>query len=98
MFEKGYLPNWTRELFTISRVKHRTQPRTYILKDDNDEELEGGFYFQELQKISEKDVFKISKIIKHRVNKRNKEVLVEWMGYPSSFNSWIPTRIIQAYD
>ena len=97
-FEKGYLPNWTRELFTISKVKHRTQPRTYILKDDNDDELEGGFYFQELQKVGEKDVYRISKIIRHRVSKGKKEVLVEWMGYPSSFNSWIPARNIQAYD
>ena len=97
-FEKGYLPNWTMELFTISRILHRTKPRTYKLKDDNGDELEGSFYLQELQKVSDQEIYRISNILQHRRNKGRKEVLIEWMGYPSSFNSWIPASNITTYN
>ena len=32
MFEKGFTPNWTQELFTISSVK-ATNPTKYTIKD-----------------------------------------------------------------
>ena len=97
VFEKGYLPNWTMELFTISQVLYRTQPRTYKLKDDNGDELEGTFYPQELQRVANKEIYRISNILKSRRNKGQQEVLIEWLGYPSSFNSWIPATNIQTY-
>jgi len=37
--DKGYLPNCTTELFTISKVLN-TKPITYKIKDINDEEIE----------------------------------------------------------
>ena len=42
-FEKGYVPNWSREHFVIDkRLKH---PRTvYKLKDARNELVEGNFY------------------------------------------------------
>lgn len=97
-FEKGYLPNWTSELFTISTVVYRTNPRTYILKDDNGDLLEGTFYSQELQKVGDKQLYRISSVLKTRVNKGKKELLVEWLGYPTSFNSWIPHNNIEIYN
>jgi hypothetical protein len=42
-FEKGYLPNWTTELFTVSKVLN-ISPATYKVEDFNDEEIEGSFY------------------------------------------------------
>ena len=42
MFKKGYLPSWSEELFTISRVK-KTTLLTYMPKDNHEEELEGIF-------------------------------------------------------
>ena len=97
-FEKGYLPSWTEELFTISEIRHRTAPTTYILKDDSGAILEGSFYLEELQKVADKEVYRISNILKERVRGRQKQYLVEWLGYPSSFNSWIPANHIQNYD
>ena len=64
-FEKGYLPNWTMELFTISRIFSKTKPQTYKLKDDNGDELEGSFYMQELQKVGNKEVYRISNILQY---------------------------------
>jgi len=49
LFEKGLTPNWTEEVFTISKIQ-RTNPVTYKITDLNDEEIQGAFYEQELQK------------------------------------------------
>ena len=45
MFKKGYLPNWTEEIFTVSE-RISDQPPLYKLKDYEGEELEGTFYEQ----------------------------------------------------
>ena len=59
-FEKGYLPNWTTELFTISRkVPGRN---AYRIVDDHGEELEGTFYAKELQQVVKTDdVYEVEK-------------------------------------
>src|ERR1700754_75175 len=44
---KGYLPNWTMEIFTVTDVKY-TNPVTYKIADFDDELVEGSFYQQEL--------------------------------------------------
>jgi len=62
LFEKGFTPNWTEEVFTVSKFQ-RTDPITYKMTDYNDEEVQGTFYEQELQKTSQ-DVFRIEKVVK----------------------------------
>lgn len=87
-FKKGYLPQWTEELFTISKVQH-TQPPTYLLRDWNGDDLKGSFYAQELQRVLKTDnIYRIEKIIKEEKNR----VLVKWLGYPDSFNSWVSRK------
>jgi len=54
IFEKGYLPNWTQEIFTIYD-RYPTYPVTYGLKDLADEEIKGKFYEQEIQMITKID-------------------------------------------
>ena len=49
IFEKGYTPRWTEEVFTISEVQD-TDPPTYKISDFNGEEIQGTFYEPELQK------------------------------------------------
>ena len=41
-FEKGYTPNWTEEVYTISSVK-ATKPPTYTIKDTLGEPVQGSF-------------------------------------------------------
>ena len=90
-FDKGYLPNWSREIFTIhSRVPTRI-PNVYRLQDADGEILKGTFYEPELQKIVKlDDIFEVERILKTRKGKGGrKEVLVRWRGYPPKFDSWI---------
>ena len=82
-FEKGYFPNWTEEIFTISTIQN-TSPITYKISDMNGEEITGTFYEQELQK-STQDTFRIEKVLKTKGDK----LFVKWLGYPESFNSWV---------
>jgi hypothetical protein len=49
-FKKGYLPNWTEELFTVVKCIE-TRPPVYLFKDDHGEIVEGTFYAEELQKV-----------------------------------------------
>ena len=84
------MPSWTHELFTVTKIQY-TSPVTYLIKDDRGESLQGSFYEEELQKVGEKDVYKIEAILDHRLNsKKKKEYLVKWLGYNDSFNEWIP--------
>jgi len=83
IFDKGYTPRWTEEVFTVSQVQY-TDPPTYRITDSNGEEIQGTFYEQELQKTSQ-ELFRIEKVIRTRGNKS----LVKWLGYSSAFNSWV---------
>ena len=88
VFDKGYTPNWTEEVFMIDKIQY-TKPITYKLKDLNNEEIQGSFYEPELLK-AEQDVFRIEKII--RKDHKKKQALVKWKGYSNDFNSWIPFK------
>ncbi|TLY48864.1 MAG: DDE-type integrase/transposase/recombinase [Gammaproteobacteria bacterium] len=84
VFKKGYLPNWTNEIFEVYAVKP-TRPPTYILKDTKGEVLKGGFYEQELLKSKTGNVYLVDKILKRRGDK----VLVQWTGFDKTEASWV---------
>ena len=91
VFDKGYTPNWTEEVFTIDKIQY-SNPITYKLKDLNNEEIQGSFYEPELLKAKQ-DVFRIDKVIRRDYKK--KQALVKWKGYSDEFNSWIPFKDLQ---
>ena len=47
VFAKGYMPNWSGEVFVVSKIKN-TVPWTYIINDVNGEEIIGTFFEKEL--------------------------------------------------
>ena len=67
IFTKGYIPNWSKEVFVIKKVKN-TVPWTYVINDLNGEEIIGTFYEKELQKTNQKE-FRIEKVIKRKGDK-----------------------------
>ena len=88
VFDKGYTPNWTEEIFTIDKIQY-TNPITYKIKDLNDDTIEGSFYEPKFLKAKQ-DVFRIDEVIRRDYKK--KQALVKWKGYSEDFNSWIPTK------
>ncbi|XP_051155164.1 uncharacterized protein LOC127277817 [Leptopilina boulardi] len=84
IFEKGYTPNWSTEIFTVNQLK-RTKPVTYKLTDYQNQSIEGGFYEEELLKVKYSDVYLVEKVLKTRGNK----VYVKWLGFDNSHNTWI---------
>ena len=47
LYSKGYTTNWNRELLKIHKI-NPTNPVTYGLVDENNEQIEGKYYEQEL--------------------------------------------------
>ena len=86
IFAKGYTPNWSEEIFVISKIKN-TVPWTYVINDLNGEEIPGSFYEIELQKANQKE-FRIEKVIRRKDDK----LYVKWKGYDNGFNSWIDKK------
>ena len=79
-FRKGYLPNWTDEIFTISKRITKECP-IYKLTDNSGEILEGQFYEEELQKVIKEDnMFRIESILCKRERRRDTLLLVKWKG------------------
>lgn len=87
VFSKGYQPNWSTEIFVIKQVK-LTNPITCILNDKLDQPIKGAFYENELQKVKYDDVYLVEKILKKKGNK----LFVKWLGFDSTFNSWIDNK------
>ena len=83
IFAKGYMPNWSEEVFVIKKIKN-TVPWTYVINYLNGKEIIGTFYEKELQKINQEE-FRIEKVIRRKGDK----LYVKWKGYDNSFNSWI---------
>jgi len=82
-FQKGYIGNWSEEIFVIAGRKPTT-PVTYKLKDLGGDDIKGSFYCQELQMVSKPDdaLFDIDRIVKTRKRGGKVEYLVKWRGYP----------------
>lgn len=53
-FKRGYEKNFTEEIFIVSDV-YPTNPRTYAIRDKDNEILSGAVYEQELIKVKEND-------------------------------------------
>ena len=86
LFDKGFTPNWTEEIFVIDGILH-TKPITYRVVDLQGEIVTGSFYEQELQKTTQ-EIFRIDEVIFH--DDKQKRALVKWSGYPDQFNPWVP--------
>ena len=91
VFDKGYLPNWTEEVFTISRIIDTSEPKQYKVRDDRLEEIDGSFYAAELQKVSKPEVYAIEKVIRSRKVAGRRQYCVKWpgtqLGYGPEHNS-----------
>lgn len=97
IFEKGYLPNWTEEIFNIDSSDSTQPPSIYKLKDKLEEPISGVFYKSEIQPIVEdkKSFYYIEKIIGRKKLAGEEYKLIKWQGLPDKFNSWVKAADIQ---
>ena len=86
IFAIGQMPNWSEEVFIVSKTKN-TVPWTLIINVLTGEEIIGTFYEKELQKADQKE-FRIEKVLKRKGDK----LYVKWKGYDNSLNSWIDKK------
>ena len=89
VFAKGYLPNWTEEIFTIHSINQKYSPITYKLKDYHGEVIQGSFYRNEIQSIIHEEQYLVEKVIRNQRRGNIMWSLVKWRDYPSSMNSWV---------
>ena len=86
IFAKGYVPNWSEEVFVIKKVKS-TVPWTYVISDLKEDKIVGTFYEKSCKKTNQKE-FRVEKVIKRKSDK----LYVKWKYYNSSLNSWIDEK------
>lgn len=84
IFAKGYLPNWSTELFRVIKAQ-RTLPVTFLLEDLRGDPIRGCFYAQELQKTKHPDVYLVERVLR----KKGEKLYVKWLGFDNTHNSWI---------
>ena len=86
-FARGYLPGWTEQIYTVSRVLD-TDPRQYKLEDYNQEEIRGSFYAAKLQRVEPPERYAVERVIRTRRVGGRIQYFVKWFGYGDEFNSW----------
>lgn len=84
-FKKGYLPQWTEEVFLIKQVV--SGPVTTCDQEFDGTPVKGTFYDEDLQKVIVDDdtLSRVEKVLK----RRGKQALVRWKGWPSIYDSWV---------
>ena len=88
-FSKGYLPNWSEEIFIV-RDRRMQRQAVYYLGDLNGEHISGSFYELELQRVQEPTEYRVEKVLRTRTTRDGvKEYLVKWKGWDNSFNSCV---------
>lgn len=100
IFQKGYVPNFSSDVFVIDRVRLvHFQPPTYRIRDQNGKQMPGWFYANDLCPIkvhgNRKDaLYDIDRVLKEEERNGVKYALVKWKGYGVQHNSWIPVNSI----
>ena len=94
VFGKGYLPNWTEEIFLVYDRNFAKEPQYYV-RDYAGEDVKGGFYEYELQPIQDQGEYRIEKVLRRKTVNGRVLHLVKWKGWDSKFNSWVenPRRL-----
>ena len=89
-FIKNFDTNWSDEVFQISQINIKQVPVMYVIRDYENNVVQGKFYEQELQVINEPTTYRIQKVLKSKGVGKNKQYYVRWHGYKTP--TWIPAK------
>ena len=88
IFEKGYTPNWSKEVYIIDQVILKVPP-LYTIKTIEDEKLESKFYTEELQQVTygefPYDTYQI-------IEETAKNILVKKLNDEENTQNWISKK------
>ena len=59
------------------------------MKDYDNEEIDGSFYRDEIELVTQSETYLVEKIIRSKKRQGEEWCLVKWVGYPLSMNSWL---------
>ena len=95
-FHRGYMEDFSREHFIISKVMKNLPFPRYKIKEYDGDEIIGAFFEDELIKYNPpKDTLYDIEIVKERRNKKGeKEVLVHYIGWPKKYDEWKNARYV----
>lgn len=100
-FHRGFNEQFSDSVHSVVSVDRSKYVPMYKLKSDLDGELlEGFFYREEIQKVTPNIAvgsLPEYKILKKRGAKNNREVYIQWKGFPKKFNSWISLDLLKMY-
>ena len=88
-FHRGYMEDFTREHFTISKVLINLPVPRYKLNDYNGDEIVGSFFEDELVHYNPSEFYESEVVQQRKTKKRGLEYLVHYIGYPDSMNQWV---------
>ena len=102
VFDKGYMPNWSREQFTVTSMVPQGDKRVrnswpvYTLNDDGGEELSGKWYPEQIQQIRDNE-YEVERLLTRlTATDGARELFVKWRDYPAKYNSWIKEKDLTA--
>ena len=71
VFEKGYIANWSQEIFKVVKVLD-TAPVTYKIEEYDGTPIDGSFYEQELQKTKNEGTYLVESVLETKTVKGKK--------------------------
>lgn len=83
VFDRGFTHGFSPEVFRVAKV-YRKFPGQYKLIDLSGNDIQGGFYKEELTAVADPNVYLVQDILK----RKNGKVLVQWYGFPKSQATW----------
>ena len=86
-FHRGYMEDFTTEIFTIVEVLINLPVPRYKIKEYNGDEVVGSFFEDELVRYDPPEFYEID-VIKTRGKGKRKEYLVHYRGWPSTYDEW----------
>lgn len=87
-FQKGFASGWSHQEYIIHQCMPGN-PTTYRIKDIRGDPIGGIFYEPELtHSRNDDEIYKVEAILQRRVRQGKRQVLIKWLGYDDSFNSW----------
>ena len=92
---RAYAEQFHGSFYRVVRI-NRTMPvpMYYLRALDDGEFIDGGFYSQELQRVSG-NLWKIEKILGRRKRRGVNEIHVKWRYFGDQWNEWIPETNVE---